>query len=215
MQFIPQLSLFQRGLSGSANCLCHTHNAASSSEGHAGSPHTEKPQRSCTHSDNSIEGLWAVCVCGNWKALSAFTCHSIYEHSQVGNSGRMKLLRSIWINHHHFKNEEAIRVSVEFNILEKEKKKKEVKYHPDLQLLFRTEVASVNWIWIKGNKMKTKWVKDIHMSLFMDAVFPRCRAFVSCSVALRLYCCCSVAGSCPDWGCQEEECDNNRTLLKC
>ncbi len=37
----------------------------------------------------------------------------------------MKLLRSIWINHHHFKNEEAIRVSVEFNILEKEKKKKE------------------------------------------------------------------------------------------
>lgn len=29
------------------------------------------------------------------------------------------------MNHHHFKNKEAIRVSVEFNILEKEKKKKE------------------------------------------------------------------------------------------
>lgn len=32
-------SCFLWGLSGSANCLCHTHNAASSSEGHPGPPH--------------------------------------------------------------------------------------------------------------------------------------------------------------------------------
>ncbi len=50
------------------------------------------------------------------------------------------------MNHHNLKNEEAIRVSVEFNIY---KKKRKVKYHPDLKHSFRPEVGSVNWIWIK------------------------------------------------------------------
>lgn len=30
------------------------------------------------------------------------------------------------MNHHHFKNEEAIRVSVEFNILEKKKEESQI-----------------------------------------------------------------------------------------
>lgn len=53
-------SCFLWELSGSANCLCHTHNAASSSEGHPGPPHTraEKLQLQWQFNRGSLISVW-------------------------------------------------------------------------------------------------------------------------------------------------------------